>query len=364
MAELSVVVPTFKEVDNLDELVRRVDACLQGVDWEVIFVDDDSPDGTASRARAIAQVNPRVRCMHRIGRRGLATACIEGMLSSSAPILAVMDADLQHDEKLLPEMLKTLKGEKLDIVVGSRYADGGSVGQWDESRAVMSRFATVMSRLVLKAQLRDPMSGFFMITHEALLRSIRAGVSGIGYKILLDLFASSPHPIRFKELPYEFRSRFSGESKVDTTVVWEYFMMLLDKLFGRVVPIRFIAFSLVGGFGVLVHLAVLSVLFKGFSVSFVESQTGATLVAMTTNFLMNNLLTYRDMRLRGWRLLKGWVSFVLACSVGAIANVGIAAYMFERATFWVVSAITGVLIGAVWNYAVTAVYTWGKAQRA
>jgi dolichol-phosphate mannosyltransferase len=364
VSELSIIVPTFKEVGNVEEVLRRVVDCLDGVDWELIFVDDDSPDGTVEKIRQLAQRDRRVRCVHRIGRRGLSSACIEGMLSSTAPVVAVMDADLQHDERLLRPMLNTLRNENLDLVVASRYAEGGSTGRWDESRTLISRAATRLSRLVLKADLRDPMSGFFMITHDTFLRCIRAGVTGIGFKILLDLFASSPQPLRFKELPYEFRGRFSGESKLDSSVAWEYFLLLLDKLFGRVVPIRFVAFSLVGGFGVLVHLAVLTVLFKGLSMSFLWSQVAATVVAMTSNFLLNNVLTYRDMRLRAWRLIKGWVLFGLVCSVGGLANVGIANYLFEREAFWVLSAVAGILVGAVWNYAVTAFYTWGMTPRA
>jgi len=365
MPQLSIVVPTFNEAGNVVELRDRVAASLAGVDWELIYVDDDSPDGTAEALRALAQQDRRVRVMLRIGRRGLASACIEGVLAASSPIVAVMDADLQHDESKLPAMLRILLDETdIDVVVGSRYVDSGSVAGWDESRASMSRVATRLAQLVLKADLRDPMSGFFMIRHETLLRCVRAGVSGVGFKILLDLFAASPRPLRFRELPYTFRQRLSGESKLDVNVAWEYFILLLDRSLGRAVPIRFISFALVGGVGLLVHLLVLALLFKGGHVDFFAAQTAATLAAMSGNFVLNNLLTYRDMRLRGWGLLRGWASFVVACSIGAFANIGIAAYLFEANTYWVASAIAGVLVGAVWNYAVTAVYTWKKPRMA
>ena len=364
MPQLSIVVPTFNEAGNVLELRNRVAAALPGVDWEMIFVDDDSPDGTSAKLLELAQQDRRVRCMLRIGRRGLASACIEGMLAASAPVVAVIDADLQHDETRLPLMLELLRDPEVDVVVGSRYVESGSVEGWDASRASISRLATRLSRIVLKADLHDPMSGFFMMRRDVVVRCVRAGVSGVGFKILLDLFATSPVPLRFREVPYTFRQRHSGESKADTNVAWEYFIMLLDRFFGRAVPIRFIAFSLVGGLGLAVHLLVLALLFKGGGVGFVAAQTAATLVAMTSNFVLNNLLTYRDMRLRGWQLLRGWISFTIACSVGAFANVGIAAYLFERQTFWVASAVVGVLLGAVWNYAVTAVYTWKKPQAA
>ena len=367
MTQLSIVVPTFNERGNVAELVNRVDAALPGVDWEIIFVDDDSPDDTAECLPELAQADRRVRCMLRIGRRGLASACIEGMLASSAPLVAVMDADLQHDERRLPDMLALLQeANDIGVVVGSRYTGNGSTGGWAASRLALSRFATRLSRLVLKAELHDPMSGFFMMRREPMLDCIRAGVSGVGFKILLDLFATSPTPLRFRELPYVFRDRLSGESKLDANVAWEFFIMLLDRFLGRVVPIRFIAFALVGGVGLGVHLLVLGLLFRAEGAAFVTAQTAATVIAMTSNFVLNNLLTYRDMRLRGWQLLRGWVSFVVACSIGAFANVGIAAYLFDRHTGWVASAIVGVLVGAVWNYALTAVYTWKRtpARRA
>ncbi len=362
MPQLSIVVPTFNEIANVGELRDRVAAALVGVDWELIFVDDDSPDGTAVALREMAQADRRVRCLQRIGRRGLSTACIEGMLASSAPLIAVMDADLQHDERLLGQMVELMRGSDLDVVVGSRYVANGSVGAWDSSRVGVSRLATRLSRSVLKAELHDPMSGFFMIRHDVFVDCIKAGMSGIGFKILLDLFATSPRPLRFRELPYEFRERVSGESKLDSNVAWEYFVMLLDKLTHGLVPIRFIAFSLVGGLGLVVHLAILGVLFKVFGESFILSQGVATFVAMSFNYVVNNLLTYRDMRLRGWSFFRGWVTFVLACSVGAFANVGVAVYLYQSESLWLWSAVAGVLVGAVWNYAVTAVYTW-KAPR-
>ena len=159
--ELSVIVPTYNERDNIQELVHRLDLCLSGVEWEVIFVDDDSTDGTVGVAREISQRNPRVRCVHRIGRRGLASACVEGILATSSSYVAVMDADLQHKEQILPEMLRIAKEEKTDIVIGSRYVDGGGIGDWDSSRAKMSQLGTRVSALITKANLSDPMSGFF-----------------------------------------------------------------------------------------------------------------------------------------------------------------------------------------------------------
>lgn len=359
--ELAIVIPTFNEAGNVAEIARRIGASLEGIAWEILFVDDDSADGTAERVRELARADSRIRLLRRVGRRGLSSACIEGMLATTAPFLAVIDADLQHDETLLPHMLARLQAEDLDIVVGSRYVSGGSVGDWNERRQAMSRFASRLAQRLIHADLADPMSGFFMVRAPVLAACV-GDLSGVGYKILLDIFASSPRPLKFAELPYDFRQREHGESKLDNAVLWEYALMLLQKLIGPRIPVRFIAFSLIGGSGVLVHLGVLWLLNRLLGTSFLIGQAVATLVAMTTNFFLNNVLTYRDMRLRGRQLLWGWLSFVIACSIGAIANVGIATYLFEGDTGWVLSALAGILVGAVWNYAVTAVYTWrGKA---
>ena len=359
VAELAVVVPTFNERDNISELVSRLEQCLGGEAWEVIFVDDDSADGTAARVREIARQDPRVRCLQRIGRRGLSSACVEGMLASSSPYLAIIDGDCQHDEKVLPRMLELLKSGEADVVVGTRYAAGGGIGSWNASRARMSRLATRLSRAVIKHDLSDPMSGFFALRREVLELAVR-NLSSVGFKILLDIIASSPKPPRVQEVPYEFRNRHAGESKLDSQAIWGYLMLLVDKLIGGIVPVRFVSFALIGAVGVFVHFAVLAALFRVMSLPFTFSQAGAAGVAMASNFILNNAVTYRDMRLRGWRWVKGLVSFTLTCSLGALANVGVASYLFKRHTLWALSALSGIVVGAVWNYAMTATYTWAK----
>ena len=361
VAELAVVVPTFNERENISELVSRLEQCLRGKAWEVIFVDDDSTDGTAAHIREIARRDPRVRCLQRIGRRGLSSACVEGMLASSSPYLAVIDGDCQHDETVLPRMLELLKCGEADVVVGSRYAVGGGIGSWQASRARMSRFATRLSRAVVKHDLSDPMSGFFALRREVMELAVR-NLSSVGFKILLDIIASSPKPPQVKELPYEFRNRHAGESKLDGQAVWGYLMLLADKLIGGVVPVRFVSFALIGTVGVFVHFAVLAVLFRSMSLPFTFSQAGAAAIAMTSNFTLNNALTYRDMRLRGWLWVKGLASFILTCSFGALANVGVAAYLFKRDTFWALSALAGIAVSTVWNYAMTAAFTWEKRR--
>ena len=357
--ELTVVVPTFNERENVGPLTELLAAALQGIDWEVIFVDDDSLDGTAAAVRELAARDARVRCLQRIGRRGLSTACIEGALASASPYIAVMDADLQHDERLLPRMLDTLKHEPYDLVIGSRYVAGGGVGDWDRRRAEISSLATRLSRFICKAEVADPMSGFFMVRRDMFERAVRR-LSGQGFKILLDLLASAPQPVRLKELAFEFRQRRYGESKLDTLVAWEFGMLLADKLIGHLVPVRFALFAFIGVIGLGVHLGVLWASLALGRMAFAEAQATATLVAMTSNFFLNNLFTYRDQRLRGLRLLRGLISFYLICAVGAVANVGIAAYVFSADYRWWLAGIAGAVVGSVWNYAVSSVFTWKR----
>jgi dolichol-phosphate mannosyltransferase len=357
--QLTIVVPTRNEHDNVRPVYHALCQVLQGIDWEVIFVDDESNDGTPERICRLANSDRRVRCIQRIGRRGLASACVEGILASCAPYVAVMDADLQHDEQLLPRMLQTLINEPhLDAVVGSRYAKHGSIGAWSRQRAFLSGMATRIAQSLLQVPVADPMSGFFMVRREAFQGAVRR-LSSIGFKILLDILASSPRPLQVKELPYQFRERHAGESKLDALIGWEYIMLLADKAIGHIIPIRFFVFALVGGLGLLVHLAVLSLCLNSMQLSFQLSQATATGVAIIGNFTLNNLLTYHDRRLTGWGFVRGLLSFGLICSLGAVANVGIASLLFtQQHLVWWAAGITGAAMSSVWNYAVTSTFTW------
>ena len=217
LPQLSVVVPTFNERDNVTTLFRQLETALAGVAWEVIFVDDNSPDGTWDVVRGLAREDSRVRCIRRIGRRGLSGACIEGILASSAPCAAVIDADLQHDETQLPVMLALLQDGEADLVVGSRYVAGGSADSFNRQRAGASQLATEVAKRVLRVKIADPMSGFFMIRRDR-FEQLAPQLSTQGFKILLDIVATARGDLRVKEIPYAFGSRLHGESKLDSMV--------------------------------------------------------------------------------------------------------------------------------------------------
>lgn len=359
MPELTVVVPAYRERENVLPLLSALEKALQGHDWEAIFVVDDALDGTEDIVRTRAQQDPRVRCIQRIGRRGLASACIEGMLASSAPYVAAIDADLQHDETLLPALLEKLRSSDADIVVASRYMEGASTGELAANRVRVSRAASVVSRLLTK-DLTDPMSGFFMVRRRFLDRVVRK-LYGRGFKILLDLIAAAGGTAVIIELPYRMRSRLHGESKLSFRVIAEFFMLVLYHLFGRLLPARFFLFTAVGVTGIGVHLAVLSLLFAA-SKNFLFSQATATLAAMTSNFFLNNAFTYSDQRLRGQRLWRGLLTFYIACGIGSLINLAIAEWLFVKSVVYWMAGVAGALVAALWNFFTTASFTWGASS--
>jgi dolichol-phosphate mannosyltransferase len=355
------VLPTFNESGNVGPIVDRLAKALQGIRYEVIFVDDDSPDGTADAVRRLAGEQDNLRVLQRIGRRGLASACIEGILGAAAPVVAVMDADMQHDETILPEMLRRIREENLDLVVGSRNMAGGSMGEFTKARVKLSQLGRRLSLMGAEHELSDPMSGFFMVRVET-FEQFAHRLSGIGFKILLDIVLSAGPGLRIGEVPYRFRLREHGESKLDLLVGLEYFELLVDKHLGGVVNVRFVLFGMVGALGVGVHLLILSLLLRIAGLSFATGQAVTTFTVMILNFVLNNSVTYRDRRLKGWRFWSGLFTFCLACGLGVAANVAIANEAFRRGVPWVLAAVIGLLFTAVWNYGVTSMTTWRQER--
>lgn len=357
--QLAVIVPSYNERDNVELLYEKVAAALGDTVWEMIVVDDDSPDGTADVVNELSRVYANIRCLRRFGRRGLASACIEGMAVTSAPYVAVIDADLQHDEAILPEMLrKALAGA--DLVVGSRFAEGGSAGDGlSSTRLSGSNFANKLAGMIAGQAVSDPMSGFFLIRREAALKAAPK-LSSDGFKILIDLIVTSARmgaPLDVAEVPYTFRPRHAGESKMSPLVVIQYLGLWFSKLTNGALPPSFLLFGLVGGTGVVVHLAVLAA-FTAAGSGFVVSQIAATLIAMAWNFVLNNNLTYADRKLRGTRLITGFLSFCAICALGGIANISVAnaIYQWDHQTF--IAGLSGAVMSSVFNYAVTRAFTW------
>lgn len=359
-AELAIIIPTRNERENIVPLLGRLDVVLAGIAWEVVFVDDDSTDGTAGLVQEIARHDPRVRCLKRIGRRGLSSACIEGWAATAAPFLAVMDADLQHDESLLPSLLERLHGGEYDVAIGSRYVAGGGLGAWGVGRRWVSRIGTVAGHRLLRVSVSDPMSGFFMLRRQV-FEEVAPRLTGVGFKILLDLLASTERPLRVVELPFTFRLRAAGESKLDTLVVLEFVQLVVHKLARGLVPVRFAFGVLVGVVGVSVHLLTLRLGLQFLASEFWQAQSLATAVAMLGDYLLNNSITHRDWRHRGAWLVAGALGFMSACAMGALANVCVAVFAFAHGFPWWLAGLSGAVVGVVWNNTVSAQLVWRRA---
>ena len=355
--EITIVVPTLNERANIPILVARLQRLLAGVDWEIVFVDDNSADGTAAVARAIGEADSRVRCIRRIGRRGLAGALLEGMLSSQARWVAALDADLQHDETLLMAMVERLRQGDVDLVVASRYIDGQSGEGFAPRRARASRWSSVVARRFVGVELTDPMSGFFMIRRDT-VEELAPSLSSQGFKLLLDIVATARGKLRVVELPYVFRARQHGLSKLDTRVILDFAALVIAKLTNDAVSLRFLLFCFVGLTGVAVHMSALALAVDAAALRFSVAQAVATVIAITWNFVLNNRLTYRDQRLTGWRFLTGLLWFQAICSVGAVSNVGAASWLYDNGPGWWIAGLGGAVMGAVWNYVVSAAFVW------
>ncbi|APE28294.1 glycosyltransferase [Aurantiacibacter gangjinensis] len=359
--ELAVVLPTLNERGNIAPMVERLEKALGPSGWEAVFVDDNSHDGTAEEARRIGQTDPRIRVIQRIGRRGLASAAIEGMCATAAPFVAVMDADHQHDPALLNDMLAAVKSGEYDLAYASRFAEGGNAdGLSSKGREQGSRLANALARKLTGTELTDAMSGFFLLRTEQ-LRKQADGLSGIGFKIMLDILATARPQLKVKEFPLKFAERLSGESKLDHGVALDFVAGLAERYFGRWIPTRFVLFGFVGGLGVFVHMAVLAAIYWPDSIGFGWAQAIATVVAMSFNFWLNNLLTYRDQKLKGPdSMFWGWLKFCGACSIGAFANVAVATVLESEGLAWWAAALIGVAIASVWNYALSSKFVWGR----
>jgi dolichol-phosphate mannosyltransferase len=362
MPEITIVIPTLDERENVVPMLRAIESVLAGIDFEVIFVDDDSQDDTAGLVRCIAQKDARVRVLQRIGRRGLSSAVIEGMMASSSPYLAVMDSDLQHDEKILPAMLATLRDRHLDMVIGTRLIEGGSFGSMAPFRRKLSRFGQYLSALICQSRLSDPMSGYFVVSREY-LDEVARSLSGTGFKVLLDLVVSSPRPLRFAEVPYHFRKRVHGRSKLDILVSLEYLELLADKLVGDFLPASYVVFGLAGSIGILAHLAVVTLLRLIPGIGLERAQLLSSAVVIGINFVLNNQLTFRSARLEGAKFLAGMAVFYAACSVGLFVNLRVLEYLTLHSVPWYLAAAAGLAAGSVWNYWMSAMFVWQVRRR-
>jgi len=360
---LSVVVPTYRESDNVPVLFERLKTALDGLPWEMIVVDDDSPDHTYDVAFALAAEDARLRCLRRVHRSGLAGAVIEGWLSSSADFVAVIDGDLQHDERILPNMYAALAAKRGDLVIGTRMADETIPAGLSPARQRLSNLGAWFFQRIAGIHVTDPMSGFFMTRRDIVAR-LAPRLSPDGFKILVDVILSAEGTLKIVESPYVFRQRQAGESKLSPLVGLDFLGLVAHHASGGVLPTRFVLFALIGGVGLVVHLLLLSVIIAVMGDSgFGRGQIVATVGAMASNFVLNNEITYRSMRYSGVSIVRGFVIFSALCSVGAIANINIASWLFQSREVWWAAGLAGALVGVVWNYAASNTFVWRRRRK-
>jgi len=356
---LSIVVPTYNEKDNILKILEKLNLALNSITHEIIFVDDNSPDGTSAVIKDCIKNSSKIRLIHRIGRKGLAGAVIEGVFAANADLVAVMDCDLQHDESKLLDMINLFsKNNSLDIVIGSRFTETGGISEeaFSKMRELGSKATTLIIKKVLNIDSTDPLSGFFMVKKESFLKSSES-LQTQGFKVLADFLATSRNNIKIKEIGYKFKNRTAGQSKMGLLTALELVGLVLSQILKGKVSIRFILFCMVGLSGIFVQLLV-----TGFAMllinQFPTSQTLGIVAAMTSNYFLNNVITFQERKLKSLDLIRGLFSFYLICSLGAFTNIAIATYVFGFTSNWLIASFIGACFGAVWNFTLTSIFTW------
>lgn len=346
--DIAVIVPTYNAHAKVPPLLAELERALGGTAWEALFVDDNSPDGTFAAVGAVGEADARVRCLRRIGRRGAVGASLEGMLASQARYLLVVDIEAPRDQTPFAAMLEQIRAGGCDLVVASRYVERGSAHHW--SKALLRRLTG--------ADLADPISGTFLIRREA-FAALAPMLTPDGASVLLDILLSARGRLRIAETAAGARSA-KNYAALDAALALGLAEHGVARLTRGAVSVRFLMFCLVGLTGVGIHMGILFGVLRGTAAPFAAAQAAAAVGAMAWNFTLNNVFTYRDRKLSGLAFLGGLVRFQIICAIGAVSNVGVASYIYSGNHNWWLAGLAGVLMGAVWNYAVTSVFVWRK----
>ncbi len=353
--EVSIVIPTFNERENLPVLIEKLQDVMAGRGYEIIVVDDDSQDGTWQVAEEFSRRYGNISAIRRINRKGLSSAVTEGFLLGKGRYLAVLDADLQHDHTLLSAMIEQI-GD-CDVVIGSRYLNQKAVPGWDAWRSKLSRAGTVMAQKVLNRKISDPLSGFFMIRRE-IIQEVAPQLFEHGYKILFDILIKRPD-LKVKELPYKFKTRLHGTSKLTAAVMFDFADLLISRAIPSRFNLQFVRYGMVGASGVGVHFLTLYLLHVVLGLRYPVSLVAAIETAMISNYVLNNQWTFKDRRFLGWMWWKGLIKYNLACLLGSAFNFVVGWYLVDKGIPWVFASVLGVWVGMSWNYLSNRLFTWG-----
>lgn len=360
---LSLVIPTYNEYQNIGPLIQRITSALEPVtdNFEIIVLDDDSPDGTWQVAEEIARENSHLRVIRRCGERGLGTAVIAGWQAAKGEILGVMDGDLQHPPETLPKLLSSVLDTDAEIVVASRYIDGGGISAWSLGRRLSSWMGAFIASLMLPNILRlvrDPMSGYFLIRRSVIEY---LDLHPEGYKILLEVLSRGKYQT-VVEIPYIFEDRKEGKSKLGPKQYCDFFIHLgrLARETGQIG--RFLRFCGVGFSGVLVNEGALKFFTDVGGLHYIYSAILAVEIAIISNFFFNDLWTFSDKANQepgiGNRI-KRLCKFNLICASGACLNILILWALTDLGGLhYLRSNLFGIFAATLWNYSMNYHITW------
>jgi dolichol-phosphate mannosyltransferase len=374
--KLSVISPTLNEAENVPLLVEHLGRALHNIDYEILIVDDNSADGTWAVARKISETNPRVRAIRRTQNPGLGLAVIDGFSDAKGDVLACIDADLQHDPAILPTMLEELHNGA-DVVVGSRHVDGGSTGEWDRFRRLQSWIATRTAQLLLGIRLKDPMSGYFLLSRKD-FREVKDDLNAKGFKILLEILAGLGAS-KIKEVPYTFRPRARGESKLSSRVIFQYFQQVWRLCSSsRHHSVRFLKSAVVGSIGVLINLVVMAFLLKFTRINNWRASAIACLAANVQNYVLHSVWSYvADVR-KDFRKLEGYFSYLLMSAAGLVVTMasyaglewslgrtGLMSNAAAAAVFWfrLSCQFAAIVLGIRFNHVLNKMFDWPDLAR-
>ena len=349
---ISIIIPTFNEHENIIRLINHLLKIDFLYELEIIIVDDNSFDGTSSLVRKYAQKDRRIRLISRLGRSGL---------SSAGEVIAVMDADGQHDPLNIKSALEKLLSKKVDIIVGSRFSEGSKIKGLSKTREKSSSLANKLARWSLYgfySNLTDYMSGFFIFKSKDCIQFIEK-IDVNGFKFLYELLVISKGKLKTCEIPLVFEERIYGESKLDLPVIWDFLISLIHTFSKRVVPRRAISFALVGSIGVFVQLITIYLILGFTRFDFESILPIGVIIAASSNFTINNLFTFRSNKLKGKSFYFGLMKFLLVSSLPMIANVGVTNLFYNQlSTNTFFSQLAGILVVFIWNYAASSKVVW------
>jgi len=360
---ISIVIPTFNEQSNISKIINQLLNLDVIYEKEIIVVDDNSGDGTANLVREYCRDDRRVRLISRYGRFGLSSAIKEGCLCATGDIIAVMDADGQHDPSYIALALEKIELKKVDIVLGSRFVEGAIIKGLSQGRKSSSSIANSLARLSLYGSynyLTDYMSGFFVFKRNVCIELVEK-IDVQGFKFFYELLAISGGKLKIFEIPFIFNEREHGNSKLDLPVVWDFLISLLHTFIGRLVPRRAVSFALVGSTGVFIQLLTIYFLLAITNLDFEKVLPLGVIIAASSNFIINNILTFRSNKLSGKRFYTGLLKFLLVSSLPIIANVGVTNLFYSQfLTNTFISQLAGIFVVFIWNYAASSKVVWNN----